>query len=282
MGVLDAEYKIDSCHLRFHLMKFLEQKQEVTSEASTGRAVRRLMALLAACAVLFASANALAQDGDEEVKDRLDEYWSAERDLPSVEKRKYEREGKVSLGLFAGLLSSEPFYWYIPVGLRGSYHFSNEYGIEVEGSFMDVKGAFYHNTDLTDFLSEAQEDAFNPDTDTEDRFLWRAHAMFMWHPLYGKLAVLQRKLSHFDFNLGIGAGAVSVQRPNATRTDFETTVVPELVLGGGVQFFATDSLTIRLEGRGYLYQGAETPTAQSFGERLQAPTEFLVGVGYTF
>lgn len=263
-------------------MEFLIENQEVAPSGFGRASLRWALTLLSVCAVLLAASNALAADGDEEVEQRLDEYWSSERDLPSLEKRKFERAGRASAGAFVGLLSSEPFYWYVPVGLRGSYHFSNEMGIEVEGSFMDVQGVFRHTTNLTDFLEQTQQDAFNPDTDTEDRFQWRAHAMFMWHPLYGKLAVLQRKLSHFDFNLGIGAGAVSVQRPNATRTDFSTVVTPELVIGGGVQFFATDSLTIRLEGRGYFYQGAETPTAQSFGERLQVPTEFLAGVGYMF
>ncbi len=263
-------------------MEFVIENQEVTPGPARSATLRLGLTLLAACAVLLTGANALAADGDEEVKERLDEYWASDRDLPSLEERMYEREGKVSVGLFAGVLSSEPFYWYVPVGLRGSYHFTNEYGVEVEASFMNVEGVFYHETSLTDFLRDSREDAFNPTTDTEDRFQWRAHAMFQWHPLYGKLAVLQRKLSHFDFNLGIGAGVVSVQRPNATRTEVSSTVQPEVVLGGGVQFFATESLTVRLEGRGYFYQGAETPTAQSFGERLQVPTEFLAGVGYTF
>ncbi|MGM0555134.1 MAG: outer membrane beta-barrel domain-containing protein [Myxococcota bacterium] len=263
-------------------MKFLIENQEVTPTLLPKSPLRWTVMLLAVCAVMFTGATAMAADGDEKVKERLDEYWSSERDLPSLEERMYDREGKVSVGAFAGVLSSEPFFWYVPVGLRAGYHFTNEYGIEVEGSFMDAEGLLHHQTSLSDFLTTSRGDSFDLATDTEDRFKWRAHAMFMWHPLYGKLAVLQRKLSHFDFNLGIGAGAVSVQRPNATRTDFETTIQPEVVLGGGVQFFATEALTLRLEGRGYIYQGAETPTAQSFGERLQVPTEFLAGVGYTF
>ena len=266
-------------------MEFLVKCQGVKSLSRLLAPGRVLAAALVAGCLLFAGSTAMAADGggdDGEVEEQLEQYWSTDRELETVRKRQFTREGRGTIGLFAGLLSSEPFYWYLPVGLRGGYYFSNFYGIEVEGSFMDVEGILYNRTDLNDFLSQTRQDAFDEELHTDDRFKWRAHAMFMWHPLYGKLSVLQRKLSHFDFNLGVGLGAMSVRRPNATRTEATTAIVPDVVVGGGIQFFATDSINVRLEGRGYLYQGAETPSADNFWKRLEFPSEFLLGVNYMF
>jgi outer membrane beta-barrel protein len=213
---------------------------------------------------------------------KLDSYWSVERNLPSLQKRLYERENRLSVGLFAGMLSSEPFYWYVPVGLRASYYFTNSLGIELEGSFTDMPGVLNHNTALSDYLETQRPTDFNA-TKKEDRFLWRANAMVVWHPLYGKFAFLQRKLSHFDFNLAAGLGVVSVERPDELRESVSSAIEPEVVFGGGVQFFATQELVIRLDGRFYVYRGPVTPANKdSFFTRLQVPVEFLVGASYMF
>lgn len=232
-----------------------------------------LAGVLALAAVMLSAGPAWADEAEQEVEERLAEYWSPERDLPTLDSRAYARDGRFAVGLFGGLLPSEPFHWYIPLGARGSYHFANEYGVEIEGSY-----ALARDTNLTEYIKG--EDRYKQ---IEDLTVWRAHAMFTWHPLYGKLSVLQRKLSHFDFNVGVGLGVAGVDRPDVSNVeDVSSAVVPEMVFGAGVQFFATDALSIRVDGRGHVYQGAETATESSFGERLEAPIEFLLGVGYTF
>ena len=255
--------------------------------AQTRGRMRALLVALVVAIVTLAGATASAQDnsGDEaqSLDEKLDTYWSVDRELPAVQERTFTREGRFGLGLYAGLLSSEPFYYYYPVGLRASYFFNNFLGVEVEGSFMDAPGILSHDTELTDFLEVAREDSFDKGLDTEDRFLWRGSVLLSWHPLYGKLAFLQRKLAHFDFNLALGLGGVGVQRPNDLRTESTSTVAPQLVFGGGFQFFATEDVVVRLEGRGYVYQGAQTPSNEdNFFSQLQVPTEFLLGASYMF
>lgn len=243
-----------------------------------------LAAAVFACAALVGT-TAFADEDDApdnpDVEERLDSYWSVDRDLQTVQDRTYTREGRLSAGLFSGVMSSEPFYFYLPIGARLGYHFSNQLGVEVEGSFVDAQGVLTHNTKLTNFLDDSRE-SFDADKHTEDRYLWRSHAVVNWSPLYGKLAFLQRKLTHFDFNLSAGAGAVSVERPSENRESVSTTVVPEVVLGTGIQFFATPDLAIRADGRLYLYQGAKTPTSDTFFKRLKRPAEFLIGASYMF
>lgn len=242
----------------------------------------RLLAIL-----IFALVGSVAQQVSAEeidpLKEELDNYWSVDRELGVIEDRLYSRGGRFNVALHVGLLTSEPFWWHIPVGLSAGYHFTDQLGLEIGGQFMDAEGALTHTTEIHDFLENSKGVAFDPATDLEDRMLWRASARFVWSPIYGKWSFLNNKISHFDFNLVAGAGVVSVERPLADRSAAESKILPELVLGGGLQFIFTPNWSARLDGRFYFYQGPESSSNEgSFFKQLQIPAEFLAGVTYTF
>ena len=238
---------------------------------------------LTALLVISLCVGLVGQAAAEEGLDwELEQFWSADREVNVIENRLYERDGRFGVGLYTGLLSSDPFFYYFPVGLRATYHLSNSLGFEAGGAFMNA-GFLTHDTELTEFLRDSRRDAFNAQTDTMDRYLWRANAVAVWSPFYGKLAILQRKLAHFDLNLAGGLGVVQVERPTVDRTSFNQVVTPEVVLGTGAHFYITEDLLVRLDGRGYLFLGAEAPHNEgSFFGRLKFPVEFLIGATYLF
>lgn len=239
-----------------------------------------LVTLLLAAAVMTTAAPAMAEQNTEVTSD-LSQFWSADRKMPVVQDKLFTREGRFGVGLYTGMMSSEPFLYYIPVGLRASYFFADQLGLEVSGQFTDAEGILTHDTELTEFFKKRA--GFEAARHTEDRFLWRANAVVTWSPLYGKFALLQRKLAHFDLNLIAGLGAVSVERPSEDRKSFSNAIAPELVLGGGAQFFFLENFTLRLEGRAYVYQGAKTPVNKdSFFDQVKVPIEFQLGVSYLF
>lgn len=240
---------------------------------------------LAFCAtVLAVSVTSTAYAANGPLQEELDNYWSVDRDLPVLQEKLYKKEGRFAVGLFAGMLSSEPFYWYIPVGGRVSYFFTDQLGVEVGGSFMDAPDILANKTDMYNFLAGDQgPGGFDPATDLDDRFLWRADATFVWSPLYGKLSFLNNKLGHFDFNLAVGGGVVSVERPALDRSTATTEIVPELVLGAGVHFLLNNNWSVRADGRFYVYQGAESSSNEGdFLKQVAIPSEFLLGVSYMF
>ncbi|MBA2661251.1 MAG: outer membrane beta-barrel domain-containing protein [Bradymonadaceae bacterium] len=244
--------------------------------------ISTVIALLLAATVMTADATSAWAQNEGSIDGELSEFWAVDRKLPVVKDKLFTREGRFGVGLFTGMMSSEPFLYYIPVGGRLSYHFRDQYGIEISGQFTDVEGVFTHDTELTEFFKR-RSPSFDSARHTEDRFLWRANAVFVWSPFYGKFAVLQRKLSHFDLNLAAGLGAVGVERPSVDRDSVSSTLAPELVLGGGIHFFMTQAITLRLEGRAYVYQGAKTPVNKdSFFSQINVPTEFQLGVNYLF
>lgn len=254
---------------------------------------RHVMMALVALGALSAATPALAQEEREfegPLQEQLREYWSVERELTVVRERLFSREGKIELGLMTGLMSSDPFYWYVPLGGRIGYSLTEHLALEIEGNY-----ALANNTELHDFLISEREDSFNSDTDLGDRFTWQASALVVWRPLYGKWAALQRKLSHLDFNLSLGVGAIGLTRPNPLRTASESTITPNLTFGAGLAFWLAEGLSLRVDGRGYLYAGPEFKTQQfapqdaegnveghGFFQRLSLPSQFLVGVSYAF
>ena len=239
-----------------------------------------------ACAT-FGAKDAFAQDkkgADDKtfegpLKEQLEEYWAVDRDLPMIKDRLFELDGRFGLGVMAGVTPSEPFYVYVPLGGRLSYFFANELGVEVSGSYM-----LSFNTQLNDFLAEKRAGGFNPELDTEDKFIWNAEAVVSWHPLYGKWALLQRKLSHLDFSFALGAGAIGMTRPDVNRANSIDSIQPALVFGAGLGFFLGEKSLLRFDWRSRPYVGPAFETAQyeeqTFISRVQVPTELTLG--YTF
>ncbi len=284
-------------------MKTLDVNQTTGS-----RWKRRVLALAVALLTLGVSASAFAQNGGGDsgdqnlpggpLEEELSDYWSVDRDVAVIQEKLYRRKGRFGIGLHAGFFSSEPFYWYIPVGARFDYYFTDYLGLTIEGSFTGA-GFLQQQTDLTNFIETNKSSGFNLDTVGMDQYNWRANAMVTWHPLYGKFSLLQRKLSHFDINLAAGFGAVSVTRPNEARQATNDKIVPELAFGGGIDFFVSNHVLIRLNARGYLYPGAANyvtnegdrtvsqPTDEgweeaNFFQSLEFNAEFLAGVTYMF
>lgn len=240
-----------------------------------------LTVVFIALSALVFSSTASAQNGSA-LDQELAEYWTTERDLDVIKGRLFDREGRISAGFFTGLHSSDPFFFYLPVGLRAGYHFSDSLGVEVGGAFMDA-GFLTQDTELTEFMRNRLQDAFDDAAFVDDRYLWRANAVATWSPFYGKLALLQRKLAHFDLNFAAGLGAVGVSRPAPNRLSADTKVEVEMVLGTGAHFYLNNDVLIRLDGRGYLYRGPEfIGYSESFVDRLKFPVEFLIGATYLF
>lgn len=253
-----------------------------------------------ALACLLATTAATASAQDSPLEREMENYWAVDRNLPVVQDRLYSRSGRFGVGLYSGLMPSEPYYWYIPVGGRLTLFFNNNAGIELSGQYTGSAGAagpLSQPTEIHKFAASVRQAAFDPDTDLEDRFLWRANGVIVWNPLYGKWSFLNSKLSHFDLNLVLGGGATSVLRPDFRRTEATTVIAPELVWGGGLHFFLGKRVVLRADGRFYVYQGPDTPSRRanydpqnqsaasddpSFLRRIQMPGELLVGLTFLF
>lgn len=202
--------------------------------------------------------------GSGSVEGDLKLYWGGRRFLKPVVTRRYMKADRIEAALFGGFVPNDAFLNYIPVGLRLDYHFTESLAVEVAGSYM-----IQSDTELKTFL----EDNGQRLDSKVDHQVWRANAAVSWSPFYGKLALLQRKLSHFDINLLAGGGVVGTAAPDMNNGGEEGGgIKPEGMLGAGFRFFMTRSVAVRLDYRQYIFPKSDQGVA--------LPSEFTLGVSW--
>ena len=200
------------------------------------------------------------------VEKDLELYWGGKRDVSVVQKRLFPKDGRFEFTLFGGVIPNDPFLTYIPIGGRFNYYFQESISLEVAGSF--TGGPLQLDSELTTFLKNQRNIRAN--VDLLDIQQWRAGATFVWSPFYGKLALLNAKLSHFDINLQGGFGVLQAESPPQNGIgDPATEFKPEGILGAGFRFFVTDNVTLRVDYRQFIFQkvngGVATPSELTLG-----------------
>ena len=198
------------------------------------------------------------------VEKDLELYWGGKRDVAVVQKRLFPKDGRLEFTLYSGVIPNDPFLTYIPVGGRFNYYFVESISLELAGSF--TGGPLQLDSELTTFLKNQNR----ANVDILDIQQWRAGATVVWSPFYGKLALLQRKLSHFDINLQGGFGVLQTESPPQNGIGHNVTELkPEGIVGAGFRFFLTDNITLRVDYRQFIFQkvngGVATPSELTLG-----------------
>lgn len=200
--------------------------------------------------------------------DEVSRYWGKKRNLAVVQKRLFAKDGRLEFTVFGGIIPNDPFLTYIPVGGRFNYYFIESLSMEVAGSYTGT--GVRVESDLAGFLKNNPNIKAN--TDLLDQPLWRASAAVVWSPFYGKMALANANLSHFDINLVAGLGVVQVESPTPDRSGFQTEIKPEGTLGAGMRFFLTDFMTLRMDYRQGIFQKA--------GGGVSTPSELTLGLSF--
>lgn len=215
----------------------------------------------------------LPTDGEElgtgSVEGDLELYWGGKRELSVVQKRLFTKDNKMEVSLFTGIIPNDPFVTYVPLGGRFNYYFLESISLEVAGSWAGLQ----LDSDLSSFLKN--EKKIQANVELLDVQQWRAGAGVVWSPFYGKMALLQRKLAHFDINVMAGFGALGVESPpqDGIGDPVKETRI-EGILGAGFRFFLTKSVTLRVDYRQYIFQKTNGGTA--------TPSEISLGASFFF
>lgn len=119
-------------------------------------------------------------------------------------------------------------------GLRGSYHFNEEFAVEAGGG-----GGF--NQELQDIRVLTADVALPKGVQQ----LGYADGGITFSPFYGKLALMAEQVAHFDGFISTGLGVVIDNSPSPVHPAFE--------LGVGSRLFLSRWLTLRGDLRNYTY-----------------------------
>lgn len=224
------------------------------------------------------AANSLENAGDaaervniENIKQR---YWARgdENELGVVQNRMYTKAHKFEIGLYGGVVSTDPFLTVYSLNGSIGYHF-NEYlslGVFGEKDWATPSSALQ-------FLRNPYPNGAGSDTSTNNPY-WYVGPEVMASVLYGKLSVLGKAIIHYDFHFIGGLGVTST-----FSGDYVTPCV-----GVGQQFFITRWMTLRADYRLMMYNetilqqvgSPSSPNGTPLGTRMNYSNSISLGFSF--
>lgn len=157
------------------------------------------------------------QDADSEAK-----QIKAEMGLISVvQRQRMLKKKRFELQPQFGITVNDPYVRHYTIGVDLNYWLNNRMAIGVFGTgFIGQKTPRYDNIRFQEGLLL-----------TANKVLWQAAAQFTYNPFYGKIAIFNRWLLHWELSASIGAGAMQtrvIPRYESLHDPFNT------FTGGGV------------------------------------------------
>ena len=248
--------------------------------------LRRLIGLVLALLALvaFAPSMASAQEataGEEEVsiapstankglsegEVNQQRQIGGQRAIKTLQLRLFSKFGRFEFSIASGIMPNDPFVFYIPTGLRIGYHFNEAFAVEFSSAYLG-DGLRAESELRTELVEEKQDRTRIDNIKLLDQQVVRSDMLAMWSPIFGKVAVMNNGLVHFDFNVVGGVGYLLTESENAQlETEFNHTI--EAVLGGGFKFYFGGRFAVRADFRQYIYQkkngGTANPSEISLG-----------------
>jgi outer membrane beta-barrel protein len=209
--------------------------------------------------------NASATSAERALEGDLAKFWGSRRKVKVVQKRLFEKDGRLEFTPYGGVVPNDDFIVYVPVGARLGYHFSEAFTVEASFAY-----AIEQQTDLRTFL---EEEKILKRADIQEIVKMYYNVNLLWSPIYGKISLLGLKLSHFETYVGMGVGLFhtkEIPADNPIGND-------EKKLGAntvfGFRWFITYMFNVRTDYRQYFFE--------KFKGGVSIPVELTLGVGVT-
>nr|WP_225936902.1 outer membrane beta-barrel domain-containing protein [Myxococcus sp. RHSTA-1-4] len=152
--------------------------------------------------------------------------------VSAIQERRYRMHHELLLGV--GVLPDDAFYKGLIGTVAYTYHFSDTFGWQVG------RGTYSYNIQ-TSLRTQLERDFDVAPTASayEDQVQWMVGSDLVWSPLYGKAAVLNSQVLHFEAFLLGGGTVVKINRADGFR--------PAVNLGLGLRLFSGQTLSFRLD-----------------------------------
>jgi outer membrane beta-barrel protein len=208
-----------------------------------------------------------ASKAEKQLEGDLDVIWGERRQIHVVQKRLFEKDGRLELTLFGSTIPNDDFIVYYPLGGRVGYHFSESFDVEASFAY-----AIDQDTGLTHFL-KTDENIGLKEADIEEVINFYYNVDLLWSPIYGKISFLGAKLTHFDTYIGLGAGLVhKTERTPGDKFQENDVRKPAANVVAGFRWFLTDMFNVRTEFRELFFEKARGGVSK--------PVELSLGVGF--
>jgi outer membrane beta-barrel protein len=183
--------------------------------------------------------------------------------------------------------------------VSGLYHLKENVAVEA------TAGAFFwvdersgsprlggRDTDLT--VELRQKENLAPERVKLYQFPYLLAANLQWSPMYGKVNIQDFVLGQFNLYLSVGAGIAGLQletlTPGVANQNFvelTSAIAPTTSFGGGLRFYFTDWLGVRVEVRDYVmplavFQSGANAIADADAPSFDVTNLILAQLGVSF
>ena len=185
-------------------------------------------------------------------------------DVAVIQRRFMPKTDRVSASLLSTFTLSSEFFLNPGVAGNLSYHFLEKHGVELSGYYV-----------LT-FDRGVTVDLAKIGADVSEEFpIARGFVglNYIWVPVYGKIALYNKRILAFDTFFNLGAGMSGVKRKGSSQVIWE----PAFVLGMGQIFAITRDVGLRWDLRWH-----STWETQSLAMSFLNDILFSVGLSYYY
>lgn len=220
--------------------------------------------------MLLIPGSVLAENSAPPIDEQFDLYWAKRREIKNIHKRLFLKDGRHEFVLTAGIIPNDEFYTYYPVGIKYDYYFSEDFALELAGTYMPHK-----KTDLQSFI---EEDLFSGiEVRLPQSLVWQSGIGVVWTPLHGKVAIFDTKLGHFDFGIALGVMALGSDVQQENTTDIKPRIDVGGNVGATVRFYLNNFIAVRLDYRHFFFNGRNLDDKAA---GLSYPAEISLGVSF--
>lgn len=229
-----------------------------------------------------------------------------EETIYSVQRKAYLVNDRLEITAMGAFSFTDRFVDSLGPAVAVTYHLSENFGVEAFGNFM-----FPTASSLTNELLLSLK--LTPEVAKLTQMLWGAGLGAEWSPIYGKVEVFGTSLGNFSFFVNLGAGfgqtrvpcppdfaldpnehGVGAKCPKIPAGEDVNNVVYEpskfqfmTAFGGGVRFFFSNSLGLKLEFKDWLFPArvfrpGSTEATQRFTDAIRNNIYVQVGITYLF
>jgi outer membrane beta-barrel protein len=178
------------------------------------------------------------------------------QDILVVVRKPFLKARRTELYPFVGTTMNDNMVRHYAIGGELSYYLTDVLAVGVEG-------IYYQDSFREPFDLVARQARRLP---TVNQYNWSAALNFHYVPVYGKFAILDRKLVTWEvaFTAGIGAGQSEVI-PRDTKFPGFTNLLIMPNLGANMRFFITKWITVNAGIRDYIFYDKFEPTDRAVG-----------------
>jgi outer membrane beta-barrel protein len=194
----------------------------------------------------------------------------------SVKARNVTTSHRLELGLFGGYALTEPFFNPYSVGLSGTYHLTEEHGINLTAFFMQSGTSSY-----ADALNPVPGTTANANLQYAPAPKYLFMGSYQFTGFYGKLSLTKSTVMNLNLYGLAGVGLYEIGDSSC----------PAVSVGLGQKFYFNNQFALRLDLRLIAYNGPDvlsknlqnatgTASSSEFSNKLQFSTLLTLGGVY--